>query len=52
MGKEKDFATGKRIDLSQPEEKVRQKYERVLVDRSSDTQGKRTIQGNYKERLT
>lgn len=27
-----DFATGKRVDLSKPEETVRQEYERVLVD--------------------
>ena len=27
-----DFATGKRVDLSKPEEAVRQEYERVLVD--------------------
>ena len=32
MVKSKDFATGKFVDLSKPEEKVRQEYERVLVE--------------------
>ncbi len=31
-GSDKDFATGKRVDLSKPEEQVRQEYERVLVE--------------------
>ena len=32
MSKEKDFATDKGIDSTKPEEKVRQEYERVLVE--------------------
>ena len=32
MAKSKDFATGKFVDLSKPEEQVRQEYERVLVE--------------------
>ncbi len=28
----KDFATGKRVDISKPEEEVRQAYERILVN--------------------
>ena len=32
MAKTKDFATGRTVDLSKPEEQVRQEYERVLVE--------------------
>ena len=32
MAKSEDFATGKSVDLSKPEEQVRQEYERVLVE--------------------
>ena len=32
MRKAKDFATGKSIDLSKPEEVVRQEYECILVE--------------------
>ena len=32
MAKDKDFATGKPVDQSKPEEQVRQDYERVLVE--------------------
>ncbi len=30
--KDKDFATGKHIDLSKPEEQVRQEYEQILIE--------------------
>ncbi|MGR4000775.1 MAG: type I restriction enzyme HsdR N-terminal domain-containing protein, partial [Alphaproteobacteria bacterium] len=30
--RDKDFATGKSVDLSKPEEHIRQEYERILVD--------------------